>query len=75
MYCSTSVGIHLLRGLAALTLIIGALYLSAFGTAGLIVATIAFVGAILLLRGCPMCWLIGLLETLRRRKEKAPSDS
>lgn len=75
MYCSTSVGIHLLRGLAALGLIIGALYSSSYGSIGVVFAALAFVGAIVLLRGCPMCWLVGLFETLHQRKEKTSSGS
>lgn len=67
MFCSTSVSVHLLRGLAALALIMGALHFSAFGSVGLIIATLAFIGAILLLRGCPMCWLVGLFETWRQK--------
>jgi hypothetical protein len=51
MFCSASVSIHLLRGLVALGLIIGAIYSSSYG-------------AIVLIRGCPMCWLVGLFETL-----------
>jgi len=75
MYCSTSVGIHLLRGLAALGLIIGALYSSSYGSIGFVFAALAFVSAIVLLRGCPMCWLVGLFETLRQRQEKTSSGS
>ncbi len=74
MFCSTSVSIHLLRGLAALTLIIGALHFSSYGTLGLVFALLAFIGAILLLRGCPMCWLVGLIETLGQSRKKAPPD-
>jgi hypothetical protein len=64
MFCSASVSIHLLRGLVALGLIIGAIYSSSYGAIGLVFAVLAFVGAIVLLRGCPICWLVGLFETL-----------
>jgi hypothetical protein len=64
MFCSASVSIHLLRGLVALGLIIGAIYSSSYGSIGLVFAVLAFVGAIVLLRGCPICWLVGLFETL-----------
>lgn len=74
MLCSTSVGIHLLRGLAALGLIFGAFHLSAYGTAGLIGAAVAAVGAVILLRGCPMCWLLGLFETIIQSKAKTRLD-
>jgi hypothetical protein len=72
MFCSTSISIHLLRGLAALGLIIGAMYFSSSGTIGLVFAALAFVCAIVLLRGCPMCWLVGLFETIRQRREETP---
>jgi hypothetical protein len=72
MFCSTSISIHLLRGLAALGLIIGALYFSSYGSIGLAFAALAIVGAIVLLRGCPMCWLVGLFETLRQGRKEAP---
>ena len=75
MFCSTSVSIHLLRGLAALGLIIGAIYSSSYGTIGLALGALALVGAIVLLRGCPMCWLVGLFETMRQGQEKTPSGS
>jgi hypothetical protein len=72
MFCSTSVSVHLLRGLGALALIFGAIYFSSFGIIGAVVAGLAFVGAIFLLRGCPMCWLVGLFETLRQGQNKTP---
>nr|WP_315477073.1 hypothetical protein [uncultured Undibacterium sp.] len=72
MFCSTSISNHLLRGLAALGLIIGAMYSGSYGTIGLVFAAFAFVGAIVLLRGCPMCWLVGLFETIRQRREETP---
>ena len=75
MFCSTSISIHLLRGLAALGLIIGAMYSSSYGSIGLVFAALAFVGAIVLLHSCPMCWLVGLFETMRQRQGKTPSGS
>ena len=75
MFCSRSVGIHLLRGLGAVSLIALALYLITLG--GLypvLVAALSIGGAIFLLRGCPMCWLMGLMETIaRQRGSKDPS--
>jgi len=63
MFCSTSVAAHLLRGAAALALMAAAFFLNDLG---LIWSVLAVGGALLLLRGCPMCWLIGLFETMRR---------
>jgi hypothetical protein len=65
MYCSRSMTVHLLRG---------------FGAAGLIALAViyreahawllppALIGAIVLMRGCPMCWLMGLVETAQTRR-------
>lgn len=65
MYCSRSVSIHLLRGVLALGLIVSAIFANRFG---LIWSGLAVLGAVVLLRGCPMCWLVGLFETLKRGK-------
>jgi hypothetical protein len=67
MYCSNSVSVHLLRGVAALGLIIGAVLVSAYG---LLWSILPAFGAIVLLRGCPMCWLMGLIETLAQRRNR-----
>ncbi|MEJ7806822.1 MAG: hypothetical protein WKG03_12995 [Telluria sp.] len=63
MFCSSSVGIHLLRGLGAAGL------LGLASTTGMspwmrLAAAPLVVGAFFLLRGCPMCWLMGLFETI-----------
>lgn len=61
MFCSSNIWVHLLRGAAAFALIAGALLFKDWGWMG---TSLALLGALLLLRGCPMCWLIGLFETL-----------
>lgn len=71
MFCSSSVSIHLLRGAAAFALIAAALYFKLLGPMG---SGMALIGAFLLLRGCPMCWLVGLVETIARRRSPAPAD-
>ncbi|MDT9002363.1 hypothetical protein RQP53_23985 [Paucibacter sp. APW11] len=53
--------LHLLRGAAALGLMFAAIYL---GSHGVFWSALAGVGAVVLLRGCPMCWLMGLFETV-----------
>lgn len=65
MFCSSSVSIHVLRGAAAFALIAAALHFNSFGTLG---SGLALVGAFLLLRGCPMCWLVGLFMTIANRR-------
>jgi hypothetical protein len=66
MYCSRSVSIHLLRGLGAASLLAAAFIV---GNAYIWLVPPLLVGAVILLRGCPACWLIGLFETLGRRRE------
>jgi hypothetical protein len=64
-FASKSLRAHLLRGLAAAALIITAFrfdHVSPWLSAG------ATLGALVLLRGCPMCWTAGLIETWRNRK-------
>jgi hypothetical protein len=68
MFCSRSIGIHLLRGLAACVLIACALYLGAYHPTYILLTPLLFIGAIIMLRGCPMCWLAGLFETLANQK-------
>ncbi len=71
MFCSTSVGVHLLRGLGAVFLfgvawILGA---DAGNPAALrLIAAPLAIGGLVLLRGCPMCWLMGLFETIGKGK-------
>ena len=63
MFCSTSITIHLLRGLAAAALLAAAAVSD--GLPGP-VRLAGVVGAFILMRGCPACWVIGLLESARR---------
>lgn len=63
MYCSTSVSVHLLRGTAAVGLLFAAFFLSSYGV---LWSALSVIGAVVLLRGCPMCWLMGLFETMKR---------
>jgi hypothetical protein len=63
MFASRSVIEHLLRGVAGLALF-GAGF--AWLPAHPLWALPAFVLAMVALRGCPMCWTLGLFETLAR---------
>lgn len=72
MFCSTSVGMHLLRGAAALALIFAAVFFSSYGWAW---SVIAVLGAVVMLRGCPMCWLMGLFEIMARRNKLSAEQS
>ena len=69
MYCSRSISVHLLRGLSAVVLIaLAAIYDGA--NAWLLQPLL--IGAIALMRGCSMCWLMGLVEVAKTRRDTAP---
>ena len=71
MHCSSSVSVHLLRGAAAIGLIFAAFLFSGYGW---VWSAMAGIGAIVLLRGCPMCWLMGLFETMKQSADsKTPA--
>ncbi len=60
MFKSKSIGIHLLRGLSGFSLL-------AFALSGRLPvwAAILLAGCgVFALRGCPMCWAVGLVETV-----------
>lgn len=63
-FASKTLAHHLLRGGAAVGLIALAIQ---FNHELPVFAVGAGVGAIIALRGCPMCWTIGLFETLRAK--------
>ena len=68
MFYNRSIGVHLLKGLGAFALIGLALYMSAYQRAYILITPVLLIGAFLLFRGCPMCWLMGLFETIAKRK-------
>jgi H+/gluconate symporter-like permease len=68
MFCSTSVTQHVLRGIGALALLVCAAMVF---QAHALWALLALAGALVLMRGCPMCWLVGLFETIARRSRPA----
>lgn len=78
MFCSSSIGVHLFRGLMALVLVAAGLYLLGTPTLWMTLLAVAcFGGAFLLFRGCPMCWLMGLFETManQRASRRAAQES
>ena len=62
MSCSRSLFIHLMRGAGAAVLIVLAVIL---GGAHARLLPPLLIGAIVLMRGCPMCWLMGLAEAAK----------
>jgi hypothetical protein len=63
-FASRTVTRHLLRGGAGLLLLVWAL--GQFATQP-VVAVAAAGAAVVALRGCPMCWTVGLIETVASR--------
>ena len=65
MHCNRSLTLHVLRGLGAAVLVVLAF---AYGSAhGWLFATL-MIGAVLLMGGCPACWLTGLLDAIKARR-------
>jgi hypothetical protein len=64
MFASKTIAAHLLRGVLAAALITWALlHQSAYPA----FAVAAAVLAVIVMRGCPLCWTLGLLETIGGR--------
>lgn len=64
MFASRSIAAHLARGgVAAALMALAALNQSSHP----VLAVIAIVLAVVAMRGCPMCWVLGLVATLGNR--------
>jgi hypothetical protein len=70
MYGSAFLGAHLMRGAAAAVLLVWAV---AHQSAHPWLSLGAGVAALVALRGCPMCWTVGLVETLWRGRRDSTS--
>jgi hypothetical protein len=64
MFASRSVSGHLLRGAVAFTLLYFAISHQHAQPVGAILAAVL---ALVLMRGCPVCWMVGLVETAVER--------
>ena len=64
MFASRTVAAHLMRGGIAAALIAWALL---HQSSNPVFAAIAGVLAVVAMRGCPMCWALGLVETIGNR--------
>lgn len=71
-FASSSVGRHLVRGLIGFGSLIGSFaFIPAVGPVSLLLLPVG----VLALRGCPMCWTIGLMQTISRgRLERSCED-
>jgi hypothetical protein len=70
MFASRTVIGHLMRGGIAAALIAWALLHQASDPA---FAMVAILLAIVAMRGCPMCWTLGLVETIGNRMKRSSS--
>ncbi len=64
MFASKTIAAHLLRGVIAAAVIASALLYQSSHPAFAVAAGVLAVAA---MRGCPMCWMLGLLETIGER--------
>jgi len=64
MFASTSIAAHLTRGIVGAALIAWAVFHQSSNSA---LAVIAIVLALVAMRGCPMCWALGLVATIGNR--------
>ncbi len=66
MYCNTSVTMQLARGVLAVACITGAIVWTPhfWPSIGLLAV------AVYLMRGCPACWLTGLMDAIEKRSER-----
>lgn len=70
MFASKSIGEHLLRGaLGAAALAAAVLLAPAHPLPAMVLVPLALVA----LRGCPMCWTVGLAQTVTAKLRGAPA--
>ena len=63
-FASKSLTEHLLRGALGIA---GILFALKLGSTKPLIAVVLVLGSLLALRGCPMCWVAGLLGTLQQK--------
>jgi hypothetical protein len=68
MFGSAFLWVHLMRGAVAAALIVWAVI---HQTSDPWLAAGAGLAALVALRGCPMCWAVGLVETMLQRRGSA----
>jgi hypothetical protein len=67
LFASRSVTMHLLRGAIAAFLIPWAI---AHASSQPAMALLSVGASVIAMRGCPMCWLVGLVETVATRLKR-----
>jgi hypothetical protein len=69
-FASTTLAEHLVRGVIAFS----ALAWAFTHQQNMLASSLAFIVALIAFRGCPMCWSIGLVETLMHRLSRVRSE-
>jgi hypothetical protein len=72
MFASRTITEHLLRGAAGIGLFVAS---AALLPTHPLLALLALPLALLALRGCPMCWTMGLIETIAKRVTGKPTSN
>lgn len=72
MFVSNSFAEHILRGLIGIAALWAAVAIAASHPLGSLALGAL---ALLALRGCPICWSIGLFETARQRLRRRPEGA
>jgi hypothetical protein len=68
MFASPTLMEHAARGLIGFGAFAAAVVLAQLpGTTSLIGSVVLALGGLVALRGCPMCWTVGLIETIQKR--------
>ena len=66
-FASKSLTEHIVRGVIG---VVAMVFTVALWSTHPLIAVTLFVMAIIALRGCPMCWLTGLLCTIQRKRSR-----
>jgi hypothetical protein len=70
LFASANLAEHLLRGIIGIGLFAwAAQHQDALG-----LSLLAALGALIAFRGCPICWTIGLFETIRNQFKPPPAN-
>jgi len=72
MFASRTLIEHIVRGVIGIAALAAAIWLAQRADAlGLIGSIVLALVALIAWRGCPLCWLTGLVETLRGKDSRA----
>lgn len=70
-FASATIPRHLLRGLIGLTAFAAATPLGAIHP---LLTLAAFAASLIALRGCPLCWLTGMIQLVSAKLQGKPTD-